>query len=52
MYGFAILVGMQIDRQIDWLSANCARYFGGRMTTHNASFGRSQVAYVKGIRTY
>ncbi len=44
MNGLAVFIGMEIDRQIDWLRANCAGYFWERVTTHNASFGRSQLA--------
>jgi hypothetical protein len=27
MDGLAVLIGTQIDRQIDWLGANCTGYF-------------------------
>jgi hypothetical protein len=42
VHGLAIFVGRKIDREIDWLSANCTGYFLERVTTHIASFGRSQ----------
>jgi hypothetical protein len=30
----AVFIGVQIDREIDWLSANCTGYFLERVTTH------------------
>jgi hypothetical protein len=36
MNGSAVLIGRQIDRQVEWLAANCARCFWKRVTTHNA----------------
>ena len=32
--GFAVLIGRQIDREIDWLAANFTGYFWERVTTH------------------
>jgi hypothetical protein len=43
MDGLTVFVGRQIDREIDWLGANFAGYFWEWVTTHDASFGRSQV---------
>jgi hypothetical protein len=34
MDGPAVFVGIEIDREIDWLGANCAGYFWERVTTH------------------
>jgi hypothetical protein len=42
MDGVAVFIRIQVDREIDWLSAKCAGYFLARVTTHIASFGRSQ----------
>jgi hypothetical protein len=32
--GFTVFVGTQVDCEIERLSANCARYFRERVTTH------------------
>ena len=39
-----VFVGRKISRQIHWFAAKFAGYVWERVTTHNASFGRSQVA--------
>jgi hypothetical protein len=41
MDGFTVFIGGQIDREIDRLGANYTGYSWERVTTHNASFGRS-----------
>jgi hypothetical protein len=39
-----VFVGRKISRQIYWFAAKFTGYVWERVTTHNASFGRSQVA--------
>ena len=44
VHRFTVFVGRKISRQIYWFAAKFAEYVCERVTTHNASFGRSQVA--------
>src|SRR5579863_8430435 len=45
VHRLTVFVGRKINRQIYWFAAKVTGNVWERVTTHNASFGRSQVAY-------
>jgi hypothetical protein len=44
VHRLTVLVGRKINRQVYWFAAKFTGYVWERVTTHGASFGRSQVA--------